>query len=185
MLATIAPVKRIVDPSVLAAEVKNGGFNFNPNRKLLMTLDQGETYTFEVVMPDAKTHSYPLAPGLPPPPPGGPGRPGGPPGPPLPPKPPSNTTRPKPPSIPLPPTNGRPTPKPPKISELAEQGVVIGRVITTSGIKKIHYALAPGVYTIVLTMYGEKPVAAFVDAAGRYALTTDYVFYIDPVGYRP
>lgn len=62
---------------------------------------------------------------------------------------------------------------------------MIGRVVTTSGINKVHYSLAPDVYTIVLTMHGAKPVAAFVDAAGRYALTTDYVFYMDPVGYRP
>lgn len=174
---------RIVDPSALAVAVKKGSYAFNPKRKLLMTLDPGETYTFEVVMPDAATHSYPMAPGAPPPPPGGPG---GPPRPPPlpPPKPPANTTRPKPPSIPLPPTNGRPTPKPPKLSELAEQGVVIGRVVTVSGIRKIHYSLAPGTYTIVLTMHGVTPVAAFVDAGGKYVLSTDYVFFIDPAGYR-
>lgn len=62
---------------------------------------------------------------------------------------------------------------------------MIGRVVTTSGIKKEHYSLSPGTYTIVLTQYGAKTVAAFVDASGKYALTTDYVFYMDPVGYRP
>jgi hypothetical protein len=99
------------------------------------------------------------------------------------PPPPPNHGGPRPP-LPIPPrpSNRRPTPQPapppPKKADLAAEGAIVGRLVT-DGISQTNWRLPKGTYTIVLTVFENKPVAALVNAEGTYVASFDNIFFLE------
>jgi hypothetical protein len=162
-----------VDPKSVVKVVSDGRVKFSSTKRVTVWLDDNQSYSVEpVVVGPSESHTFRSASEMgilqsrpvPPPPPRPPDH-GGP-RPPLP--------------IPPRPTNRRPTPQPPPKtkSQLAKEGVIVGR-LKTDGISQSNWKLPNGTYTIVLTLREGEPVAALVNADGEYAVSFDNLFFLD------
>jgi hypothetical protein len=193
-----------IDPKGVAKLVTEGRIKFSPKSKITIWLDENQNYSISPVVADNETHTYrtqsefavllagPQGPPRPPPPkPPPPINHTGPrPPAPIPPGP-HNSRPPKPPpTLPKPPpTLPKPPPKPKTelgeqgvaadlLYQLAEQGVIVGR-LETEGISQKNWKLAKGAYTIVLTLLEDKPVATLVNSNGEFVVTFDNIFFVN------
>jgi hypothetical protein len=197
---TIRLLAQDVDPKTVAKVVTDGKVKFSSLKSITVWLDGNQKYSvYPVTVENNESHEYqatvqpsgnemkaatseqssrsesrPVAAGFaafqaiprPPPPP-----------------PPPNHGGPRPP-LPIPPrpSNRRPTPQPPppppKKADLAAEGAIVGRLVT-DGISQTNWRLPKGAYTIVLTVFEGKPVAALVNAEGGYVASFDNIFFLE------